>query len=224
VEEDGDLWRLELVQMGVKYLALGAVAGLASLVAVGAGASSPDRHATAAIRSGSIVFGSNRSTPRNEEIYVMHSDGSGERPLTSSPGHDEAGSEHERNSASCRPTFSGGAMHLCGPATAQLSVFPGFTFRNGNCKRLTVAGSPQFVLELGKLKPGSRTNGGLSYFKIEIDGPLSHPTSGSVISWHKGKRWAGLGDSFKGTAHGGIFAVTGAPANGGRRATGSFRC
>ena len=99
-----------------------------------------------------------------------------------------------------------------------------FTFRNGTCKRSTVAGEPSFILELGALTPGSRTNGGLSYLKIQIDGPLSRPTSGSVISWHNGRRWAGLGERFKGNAHGGTFAVTGVPASGGRRATGSFRC
>jgi hypothetical protein len=125
--------------------------------------------------------------------------------------------------------FSGGAMHLCGPATARLSVFRGFAFRNGTCKRLTVAGTPQFVLELGALKPGSPTNGGLSYLKIEIDGPLSAPTSGSVISWHNGKRWAGFGESFKGNARGGTFNVRGGygknpPAYKGQPATGSFHC
>jgi hypothetical protein len=125
----------------------------------------------------------------------------------------------------CTAKFVAGAMRLCGPATARLSVFPGYTFRNGTCKRTTVAGKPTFILELGALstvKP--RTNGGLSYLKIEIDGPLSHPTGGSVTSWHKGKRWAGVGESFNGTARRGTFVVTGVFANGGRRATGSFRC
>jgi hypothetical protein len=135
-----------------------------------------------------------------------------------------AASAREQSATKCTPKFSAGAMHLCGPATAQLSVFPGYTFRNGTCKRLMVAGEPQFVLELGALTPGSRTNGGLSYLKIEIDGPPSHPTSGSVISWHNGKRWAGLGDSFKGSARAGSFVVSGVPANGGRRASGSFHC
>ncbi len=135
----------------------------------------------------------------------------------------------KQHPSACAPKFSRGAMHLCGPATARLSVFAGFTFRNGTCKRLTVAGEPQLVLELGALTPGSATNGGLSYLKIEIDGPLSQPTSGSVISWHDGKRWAGTGESFKGTARGGTFIVSGGyglhpPAYGGRRATGSFRC
>ena len=124
----------------------------------------------------------------------------------------------------CTATFVAGAMHLCGPATARLSVFSGFTFRNGTCKRSLVAGDQSLVLELGALKPGSRTNGHLSYLKIEISGPLAHPTSGDVIAWHDGKRWAGVGESFKGSARGGTFVVTAIPANGGRRATGSFRC
>jgi hypothetical protein len=137
--------------------------------------------------------------------------------------------DRSQHPGACTPKFSEGAMHLCGPAFARLSAFRGFTFRNGTCKRLTVAGKPQLVLELGALTPGSATNGGLSYLKIEIDGPLSQPTSGSVISWHNGKRWAGIGQSFKGTAAGGTFVATGGyglhpPAYGGRRATGSFRC
>ncbi len=43
---------------------------------------------TAQSRDGLIAFGSNRSTPRNEDIYVMNPDGSGERQLTDQPGHD----------------------------------------------------------------------------------------------------------------------------------------
>jgi hypothetical protein len=130
-------------------------------------------------------------------------------------------------SVGCTPKFVSGALHLCGPATGQLSVFGSYTFRNGTCKRTVVAGEPNFVLELGALKPGSATNGGLSYLKIEIDGPFSNPTSGSLISWHDGKRWAGYGESFRGNARDGTFVVTGSAkgaAIGGRRATGSFHC
>ena len=108
-------------------------------------------------------------------------------------------------------------------ATPKLSVFSGYTFRNGTCKRSVVAGDPAFVLELGALKPGSRTNGRLSYLKIEIYGPLLRPTSGQVISWHNGKRWSGYGKSFKGNARGGTFVVT-RTASGEGRETGSYRC
>jgi hypothetical protein len=124
---------------------------------------------------------------------------------------------------SCTAKFIAGALHLCGPATAHLSVFGRYTFRNGTCKRSVVAGESTLVLELGVLKSGSRTNGGFSYFKIEIDGPLSHPTGGHVISWHNGKRWSGYGQSFRGNARGGTFVAT-RTATGGGRATGSFRC
>jgi hypothetical protein len=123
----------------------------------------------------------------------------------------------------CTPKFVNGAMHLCGPATAHLSVFGSYTFRNGTCKRTVVAGEPDFVLELGALKPGSTTNGGLSYFKIQISGPLSHPTTGSLIAWHGGKRWSGYGQSFRGNAIAGTFVVS-RLASGAGRATGSFHC
>jgi hypothetical protein len=129
----------------------------------------------------------------------------------------------QQDRATCTAKFYAGALHLCGPATARLSVWGRYTFRKGTCKRSVVAGEPNFVLELGALKPGSRTNGGLSYLKIQIEGPLSHPTGGHVISWHNGKRWSGYGQSFRGNASGGTFVATRTAAGGGR-ATGSFRC
>jgi hypothetical protein len=125
--------------------------------------------------------------------------------------------------ADCTAKFFGGAMHLCGLATARLSVFPGVTFRNGTCKRETVAGESTLTLELGQLVPGSRTNGGRPYLKVGISGPLSHPTSGYLIAFYKSKRWSGLGQSFKGTARGGSFVVRATPPSRGT-ATGSFRC
>jgi hypothetical protein len=128
-----------------------------------------------------------------------------------------------REEAACKPRFYAGALHLCGPATARLSVWGRYTFRNGTCKRTVVAGDPVFVLELGALKAGSRTNGGLSYLKIEIDGPLSRPAGGHVISWHNGKRWSGYGQSFRGNASEATFVAT-RTASGAGRATGSFRC
>lgn len=125
--------------------------------------------------------------------------------------------------ASCTAKFVGGAMHLCGPASARLSVFPGTTFRNGTCKREAVAGEQTLTLELGQLVPGSKANGGRSYFKVAISGPLSKPTSGYLIAFRNSKRWAGTGKSFKGTARGGSFKVRGTPPSRGT-ATGSFRC
>jgi hypothetical protein len=128
-----------------------------------------------------------------------------------------------RGATSCTATFAGGAMRLCGPATARLSVFHGVTFRNGTCKRETVAGEPTLTLELGQLVPGSKTNGGRSYLKITISGPLARPTSGDVIGFYKSKRWSGVGLSFKAQARGGSFVVRGVPPSKGK-ATGSFRC
>ena len=114
-------------------------------------------------------------------------------------------------------------MRLCGPATARLSVFHGVTFRNGTCKRETVAGEPTLTLELGQLVPGSKTNGGRPYLKITISGPLARPTSGDVVGFYKAKRWSGVGLSFKAQARGGSFVVRGVPPSKGK-ATGSFRC
>jgi hypothetical protein len=123
----------------------------------------------------------------------------------------------------CTPKFIAGVMHLCGPATARLSVFSGFVFRNGKCKRETVAGEPNLTLELGQLVPGSKRNGGRPYLKLGISGPLARPTGGHLIAFYKGKRWAGVGESFKGGARDGSFVVSGVPPSRGR-ATGSFRC
>jgi TolB protein len=67
----------------IKRAAVLSVLGLASLVIAAAGSSAPS-----VVRNGLIAFGSNRTTPRNEEIYVMNADGTGERSLTTSPGHD----------------------------------------------------------------------------------------------------------------------------------------
>ena len=68
----------------IGLLALG---GLASLVSASGSASSSQP--TAQSRDGLIAFGSSPSTgPRNEDIYVMNPDGTGERRLTDQPGHD----------------------------------------------------------------------------------------------------------------------------------------
>lgn len=143
-------------------------------------------------------------------------------------------------SASCTARFSNGVLHLCGPATA---TFLGSSYKNGTCKVGKKALGAALVLELGALKPGDRTNGGLLYLKIQIDGTLSNPTSGHVIAFSKtrspsGKvnvtRWAGFGESFTpesrlGTLVGGTFEVKGGygnnpPAYGGQSKSGKFRC
>ena len=127
------------------------------------------------------------------------------------------------SAATCQPTFKGGVEHLCGPATARLSVFPGVRFKNGSCKRERVAGERQMTIEIGALKPGSKRNGGLNYFKAIISGPLSHPTSGSIIAYHSGRRWSGTGKSFHGDAHSGTFKAEPVPPSHGE-AGGGYRC
>jgi len=72
--------------MCIERVALLSAVGLTALVTAAGGASAPTRPAV--IRNGLIAFGSNRTTQRNEEIYVMNADGTGERRLTTSPGHD----------------------------------------------------------------------------------------------------------------------------------------
>jgi hypothetical protein len=123
----------------------------------------------------------------------------------------------------CKPTIVKSIVRYCGPATARLSIFPGLTFKNGSCKRQTVNGAPLLSLGLGARSRNAATNSGLAYFGLTISGPPSRPTGGGVIAYYKGKRWGGRGVSFKGSATGGTFVVSG--INGSRgTAKGSFRC
>src|SRR5215212_10228352 len=103
-----------------------------------------------------------------------------------------------RRAAACKPHFENGVEYLCGPATAALrtSNLSRVRFRHGSCRRERVAGERHFIVEIGALEPGSRRNGGRDYIKIEVVGPLSHPNSGYVIAYHKGRRWSGTGTSF----------------------------
>jgi hypothetical protein len=108
------------------------------------------------------------------------------------PARAQATSSHRAES--CTPRFYGGGMHLCGPAVAH---FRGFTFKHGTCKPAKPSRATQsLVLELGELHPGDPKNGGKPYLKIQIDGPFTDPTSGTVISWLRGTRWAGYGQAF----------------------------
>ena len=103
-------------------------------------------------------------------------------------------------------------------------MFPGVTFRNGQCAEPKNNGSVVFELKMGaRTLTNVGTNGGVPYFGLIISGSLSRPTGGGVVAYWKGKRWAGPGVSFKGNATSGTFVVQG--INGSRgTATGSFRC
>jgi hypothetical protein len=127
------------------------------------------------------------------------------------------------SAAACKPTFVNGVHHLCGPATARLSVFPGVVFRHGSCKRSTVGGEPEMSIEIGEIKPGASRNGGLPYFRASIDGPLSRPTGGHVIAYYHSRRWSGLGRSCRCTARSGTFTVRAVPPSRGT-ASGSYHC
>jgi hypothetical protein len=118
-----------------------------------------------------------------------------------------------------------GYIRLCGPASATLSgaFARKTTWRGGICKRSIVAGDPVLYVELGELAspPNATTNNGHAYFQLQINGPLAHPTGGHVISYAGGKRWAGIGESFKGNTRGGTFVVR---AANGHTATGTLSC
>jgi hypothetical protein len=126
-------------------------------------------------------------------------------------------------SRTSKASIVNGTVRYCGPATARLSVFAGVTFRNGSCRQTTVAGAPLFTVKLGQRTQSAATNSGRAYFGLSVSGPFSHPSSGGVIVYWKGKRWGGPGISFKGNAHAGTFVARG--INGSRgKASGSYRC
>jgi hypothetical protein len=120
--------------------------------------------------------------------------------------------------------IGGSVARYCGPATARLSVFPGFVFRNGSCVRKKLDGVRLLQLRIGaRSLDGSRTNDGLPLFSLGMTGSPSRPRAGSVVAYYRGKRWFGRGVSFKGDALGGTFVAQGVAGNRGP-ATGSFRC
>ena len=128
-----------------------------------------------------------------------------------------------RTSCDAGGRLVGRTVVYCGPARASLGVFPGAVFRNGSCRSTTVAGVRQFTLKLGARTPNAGTNDGRPYFGLTISGSFSHPTGGGVIAYWKGKRWGGVGVSFRGNARGGSFAASGINGSHGH-ATGSYRC
>ncbi len=125
--------------------------------------------------------------------------------------------------APCKARLINRAVHYCGPATARLSVFPGVTFRHGQCRHQTLKSGPLLSVGLGVRTQNSKTNNGQPYFGLTISGKLSKPTGGGVIAYANGKRWGGRGVSFKATAGGGTFVVRGISGSRGT-ATGRFDC
>jgi len=114
-------------------------------------------------------------------------------------------------------------MHMCGPATATISHWPGLIFRNGTCPAIETGDDAEFTLELGAIAPGHADNNKLDYLKIQIFGPFSSPSSGVVIAYHDGKRWSGYGQSLSRTHTGWTF-VASRYASGRGRFTGAFQC
>ena len=126
--------------------------------------------------------------------------------------------------ASCKTTIVGNLNKYCGPAYAQVSVFPGVTFKNGTCHHVMLKSGPLLSLGLGvQDRKNFATNSGHPLFGLTISGPPSHPTGGGVFVFWKSKRWTGRGVSFKGNANGGTFVLTGVKGSHGT-ATGSFHC
>lgn len=132
------------------------------------------------------------------------------------------GADARQETVACKRTLIQGVLHFCGPAEAKLSKWPGFTFSRGTC----VTGSGSFTLELGTIVAGLPKNGGKDYLKIQIFGPLTAPTSGAVIAWHHGTRWAGYGDSLtrQRLTGGWKFAASGTPPNRPASVSGTFNC
>ena len=63
---------------------------------------------------------------------------------------------------------AGHVARYCGPATARLSAFPGVLFRNGSCAQRRTGGVD---LKVGtKSLVSSRTNAGLTLFKLQLTG------------------------------------------------------
>ena len=103
-------------------------------------------------------------------------------------------------------------------------MFPGATFKNGTCVHLKLKTGPLLSLGLGvQDRKHTSTNSGRPFFVLTLSGPPTHPTGGGIIAFWKSKRWIGRGTSFKGTANGGTFVVTGIKGSHGT-ATGSFHC
>jgi hypothetical protein len=127
----------------------------------------------------------------------------------------------------CKPNVSGDVVRFCGPATAQLSAFPGLTFRNGSCALTVTNGAAVLTLSLGARYARPITpdrNRGLTSFTLTLIGSSSHPTGGGVIAYARARKWIGGGLRFtKGGADAARFAVQGFNSNP-TQATGSFSC
>lgn len=125
-----------------------------------------------------------------------------------------------RAAACTREGIIPGSARFCGPATASLSRFRGFTFRNGTCLRQVPNGDVGIGLQLGALS----LIRDVPYLQINVDRP-GHVTRVDVLAHYHGKDWAGIGTSFRGDWHGGTFAVHGNAALGFHgTVTGSFHC
>ena len=120
--------------------------------------------------------------------------------------------------------ISRNVANYCGPATAQLSVFPGAVFRNGTCTRRRIDAVRLLQVRIGaRSLDGSQTNHGLQYFSLGSADSRSQPQSGNVVAYYRSRRWFGRGVFLKGGAEGGTFLVRGVAGNRGR-AIASFRC
>ena len=120
--------------------------------------------------------------------------------------------------------ISRNVAHYCGPATAQLGVFPGAVFRNGSCTRKRIDAVRLLQVRIGaRSLDGSQTNHGLPYFSLGSADSRSQPKSGNVVAYYRSRRWFGRGVLLEGGADGGTFLVRGVAGNRGR-AIASFRC
>ena len=117
-----------------------------------------------------------------------------------------------------------GITRYCGPATARLSAFPRIVFSGGSCTTRMSGGVQLLTIRIGAKSPlPGLTNDGLTFFTLQLTGPLAHPTSGLVLAYLRSKYWQGRTVSFRGTTRAGTFLAEGVfPSRG--QASGSFRC
>jgi hypothetical protein len=126
----------------------------------------------------------------------------------------------------CTPKVRGPIVRFCGPASGQLSTFPGVTFRGGTCVATATNGSVVLTAEVGSRFAGPRhpdDNDGLSELELIVTGSLDHPTGGGVIAYWHGRKWFGTGVSVRATGTTISFAATGIGSSV-SQASGEIRC
>jgi hypothetical protein len=133
----------------------------------------------------------------------------------------------------CTPGGQGWVTIYCGPATARMSIFAGFTFRGGSCTHTVEAGMSVLRVLIGQVDGSNeRTNGGKPFFRlyVNLNGPRSSPSSAFLDVFKDSKRYHAeniLGTRVRVDENGGTFffkvlVVHDIPSM--KEFTGSFTC